>query len=581
MGGDGGAAEAIVRSRVGESLQEFRSESGQRAFAGRRVSRIAEPIRHPFLLAQLRAAQAASVIAHASGGDGGAAIGPEPMFPPAGRAINVDSRVPVLPVWSHWDSAYTDLKVRLEQVRANGDTYAICAYDAAIEAIDTQVMGIYRQFATLGSEKGVFEPVAAHGALLRLAERAESSPETACEASAIRNALQKIDAVARRKQFELGLRDRQFAAVTANVPTSHRCFPPDREGLNRWLGHAMRLADLTAHRAFDRNDLATAVPVKVRSEYFQRLMEPAIGESDVWTDSRALILKAIDESDLARAGEFTAAHRRLVRAMADGVLQTTARAIDTPDGPLVRPADWACESVPGAGPMQETGTSSRSVQKESPGFDWFRYYRRLRALRRQAERQSDSFMKIACCETIESIEAAVMKAYRTVEGQADIAPEQAYSELKLIQLKQRAHQTAIQQSKSLLASIDRLTREKRKAFTSWQINRSAVVATGNLRTPGSVKVAAATRQLIVHQLAQGQPLSRGQAGEIAWRANLADSLGWPHTSGYGVMRKLPGQLARLSGSAEPSTGGSFSVGSSDLKEFAGVLAALETAGCLE
>ena len=44
-------------------------------------------------------------------------------------------------------------------------------------------------------------------------------------------------------------------------------------------------------------------------------------------------------------------------------------------------------------------------------------------------------MKIACCETIESIEAAVMKAYRTVEGQADIAPEQAYSELKLIQLK--------------------------------------------------------------------------------------------------------------------------------------------------
>ena len=584
MGGDGGAAEAIVRSCVGVSLQEIGSGSEQGSFAGRQVSRIAGPERHPSLQTMDQVVQTTPVIAHAGGGGGSAAIRPEPVFPPADPVVHVGTRVPAMSRLFRWDSAYADLQVRLEQARANGDAYAICAYDAAIEAIDTRMMETYRRHASEGSEEGVLEPVAARGALLRLAEPEESSPETAHEASAIREALSKIDKITQRKHFELGLRDREFAAVALDVPTSHSCFPPDREGLNRWLGHAVRLAESTAQRAFDRDDFAAALTARLHGEYFQRLLSPTAGESDLWTVSRALILKAADKGDLAHVRELSAAHGRLVRAMADRALQTTAQSIDAPVGPVVRPSDWADEPVPGADPMPETGASSRSVQAVPPGFRWFDCYHRLQGLRDQAAKQSDSFMKIEYCQAIGMIEAAVLKAYQTVTKpaarQADITPEQAYRTLGLLQFDQQANLTVKQQGKLLLASIDRLTCRKQTVLASLQLERLSFAATGSPRTQGVVQAAATPRQLMVHQLAQGQPLSRGQAGEIAWRANLADSLGWLGTSGYGVMRNLRGQLARLSGSAEPSTDGPFAVGRSELEEFDGVLAAIETAGCL-
>ena len=580
MGGDGSAAEAIVRSRAGKSLREFGPGSEPGSFAGRRVSCVAGPEPHPSLRAMLQAGQTTPVIARASGGGGSAALRPEPMFPHADPVIHIAARVPAMSRGFQWGSAYADLKVRTEQVRANGDTYAICAYDAAIEAIGTRVMEVYRHHASAGSEKGVFEPVAAHGALLRLAERAESSPESADEASALREALRKIDTITGRMHFELGMRDREFAAVAASVPTGHSCFAPNREGLNRWLGHEVRLAESTAQRAFERSDLAAAVPASLHGEYFQRLMVPANGESDCWTISRALIMQAVYKGDLVRVRALSAAHGRLVRAMADRALQTTAESIDSPVGPLVRAADWADEPVPGADPFPETGASFPSARKVPPGFNWFDCYHRLRARRDRAAQQSDSFMRIAYSGAIESIEAAVMKAYRTFPWPADVTPEQAYQRLTLLQVEYQVSLTAKLRGKSLLSSIDRLTCRKQTVLALWQLNRLSCAATGNPGTSGYFQVAPAPRQFIVQQLAQGQPLSRGQAGDIAWRANLADSLGWPHTSGYGVMRNLPGQLARLSGSAEPSTDGPFSVGRPGLEEFDGVLAAIESAGCL-
>ncbi|MCY4565188.1 MAG: hypothetical protein OXE40_12020 [Gammaproteobacteria bacterium] len=507
------------------------------------------------------------------------------MPPPPFAPVTVAAQAPEEPSPFDWTAAYANLQLRSEQARTRGDTYAISAYDDAIKAIDTEVMENYRRHDPNGSERGAFEPVGARDALTRLAQRAGSTPRNPGKESAIREALSKIDTITHRRRFNLGLRDREFTAVAQNVPASHSVFPPDREGLNHWLRHEMHLVESIVARALDRHDLSAAIAARFQYEHYLQLSTSVILGGDPWTASRALVRHSISEGNLTRVWQLQAAHRRLLLAMADRALQSTARTIDTPIGPLARPENGADSPETEPDPMPEAHASSASTRETPPDFNWCVSYLRLREQRDQAAMRGDSSTSSEYCRAIDLIERAVLFAYRFIENptarSAEISPEAAYLVLSLLQVTPETTPTVKRNSKSLTVAIDRLTYDKQVTLATRDFEKpSSSGAPESGRIPGFLPGAATPRQLIVHQIAIGQPLSRRQAGEIAWRASLADSLGWPGTSGYGVMRNLPGYLAGLSAAAGPTTNSPLRGPAPELQEFDGVLAKLETAGCL-
>ena len=280
--------------------------------------------------------------------------------------------------------------------------------------------------------------------------------------------------------------------------------------------------------------------------------------------------------------------------MADRQLQSTAKGLGAPVGPVdtseshagapaLVPAEKLNEPALGS----EASASSGSLRSVPSDFKWHIAYSELKKRCEQAETRGDATTASAYSRAIEAIDNKVMAKYRSCSSQqsapAILEPEEAYRVLSLQWLTRHVAPIAspVIAISSAIASINKLTHEKLDDLAGRDIeNTAGSAAPPCLSTPGSRQAPATPRQLIIHQLTEGQPLSSEQAAELNYRASMADSLGRLGPRGYRIMRDMPGYLAQLSDAARSSTGGAPAAGTVDLKEFDWMLSEIENARCL-
>lgn len=599
MGGDGRAAQAAATSHWSQASQQFPPASQQGFFDGRQVSRITAP--EPPL-----PADALRTTSPAAGARGQSrCIGLRAVTQPElslrdlrypARAL-VNKAAPQKPPCINWRLLYADLKVRYEQARMTGDTYAVCAFDAAIHGVDGMVMDAYRFFGATNSAPSACEPVAAYNALCRMGIKTPAFLVMAGWASTPLKALKRIDEFTREAQLKLAVRSRQFAAVPRAETNNDQAVRCDREGLDCWLGHEEALAQAIAERAFCRSDYADAAAARKQQNYYMKLRVRYADHGDPWDVSRTMIRHSARRGESAKTRQLQAAHGQLLRAMADWALQSTARCIGAPVGPVdgsgsLAPAPPSAAMLPGV-LLNPKVPASRGTGLEMPsGFKRPTAYNWLKLRCARAAASDDAATARLYKNAFEAIEELVLIKYRNCFPQqsteGEIAPEEAYRVLDeawharglpATTIGIEAIDEAMVSINDDIASINRFTFERQCDLRIRDTESPASSKPSGPAIPGFGQAPTTAGQHILRQLMKGQPLSSAQAKELTYRANLAESLGRLGSSGQ-IMRNLPGYLTRLANAAESLHGGASRARIALLLEFGRMLTELRRAGCL-
>ena len=264
-----------------------------------------------------------------------------------------------LPDGFRWHKAYGAVQRQCEFDSMIGDIYAAAASSSALREIDHAVSMAYEMHCQ-SPQRSSSEGVAYRVQALREMARISKKRQNEARRLSLNQSLDCIYLLTHTRNRELTLRDEEFRTASFG-PHAQR---PDRGALGKWL----------------RKQIDAVHGTDLERRYFTELAEANREERDPWTVSQQLVRSLPTPGNAGQAGQLQAAHRHLVRAMANDQLE-------------------------------EPQVSSAWEPPE--GFNWQSTYRAIQSQCWTNAATGDSFTAAASASALREIEWAVAAAYAT------------------------------------------------------------------------------------------------------------------------------------------------------------------------